>query len=181
MTTYISMLRGINVSGQKSIKMDALKSVYEGLDFDAVTTYIQSGNVIFKSAKRPQHGLVEEITAAIEARFGYPVTVVLRDQADLARIIRDNPFPARDGIALDKLHVCFLSGSPRQDGLPALPAVTTGNDEFSILGENIYLYCPGGYGKTKLSNTFFEKKLALSATTRNWKTVQKLSELAEHV
>lgn len=119
MKTYISILHGINVSGQKLIKMKSLQEMYVGLDFRNVRTYIQSGNVLFES-NVPEHSLTET--------FGH------------------------------------------DEYLP---------DEFYISGRSIYLFCPNGYGNTKLSNTFFEKGLKVRATTRNWKTLLELVKLSE--
>lgn len=178
MQTYISMLRGINVSGQKRIKMDVLKAVYEAMGFDDVSTYIQSGNVIFKNPKKNRTTLSASIEKAINEQFAYPVLVMIREKDELGKIIRSNPFLSRSAIELDKLHVTFLSHKPDNKYLKEIENVKNGKDECQLSDKEIYLYCPEGYGRTKLTNNYFEKELGVSATTRNWKTVKKLYELA---
>lgn len=180
MQTYISLLRGINVSGQKRIKMDELKAAYEALGLKQVTSYIQSGNVIFKSPAKDRQKLAVKIEKTIEQHFAYSVSVLIRDLDEFKKLIDANPFPAEGGVEPDKLHLTFLSAVPDKSLLQKMAELESGKDKFSLAGENIYLYCPGGYGRTKLTNNYFEKKLALSATTRNWNTVQKLYGLAEH-
>lgn len=180
MQTYISMLRGINVGGQKRIKMDVLKAVYQAMGFDDVMTYIQSGNVIFRNAKVNKSVLLASIEKAINQQFGYTVSVVIREKDELGKIIRNNPFLSRSTIELDKLHVTFLSKQPEKKHLHEIENVNSGRDEYQLSDSEIYLYCPGGYGRTKLTNSYFEKKLDVSATTRNWKTVNKLYDLAEN-
>ena len=178
MTTYICMLRGINVSGQKPVKMDRLKALCESLGLTRVTTYIQSGNVVFASPASDAHELEGLIRESIERVFGYQVHVFIRTVEEFARISMVNPFLEEPGIDLSKLHVTFLSASPHPTGIDQLSAVDAGSDRLRSMGREIYLHCPDGYGKTRLSNPFLEKKLGVSATTRNWKTVLKLVEIA---
>jgi uncharacterized protein (DUF1697 family) len=173
------MVRGINVSGQKKIRMDELKAVYESLGFDNVRTYIQSGNVVFDS-DLDEKGAGEKIRKKIVEAFGFPVPVTLRSTAAIKQVIRNNPFLA-DGIDDIKiLHVTFLSQAPSLSTLDQIDPATGGDDQFrfSDSHEEIYIRCPNGYGRTKLTNTFFEKQLGVSATTRNWNTVNKLYEIA---
>jgi len=180
MTTYISILRGINVSGQKLIRMEDLRKLYEGLGFTDVTTFIQSGNVIFNTVHAvSENSLSEKIEKAIEEKYSFFVPVIIRTADEIQAILLSNPFLDEEDIDREKLHVTFLDEVPN----PALSADIKANnpspDRFVIKGRDVYLYCPGGYGNTKLSNTFFEKKLKVHATTRNWKTVGKLAELAD--
>ncbi len=180
--TYISMLRGINVSGQKKIRMTELKSVYESLDLDSAVTYLQSGNVIFDC---PEQSIAEqggaELTSIIEAGikqfFGYSVSVFVRSRNDFHQVIENSPFTNQGNVDPTKLHVTFLSDEPSESALSRIP--TCAPDEFVVRHKEVYLFCPHGYGRTKLSNNFFEKKLGVSATTRNWKTVNALYEIAE--
>lgn len=169
------------MSGQKRIKMDVLKAVYEAMGFDDVRTYIQSGNVIFRHKKVNKSALSANIEKAINEQFGYPVSVVIREKDELGKIIQSNPFLHRSTIELDKLHVTFLSHKPERKHLQEIANVKNSKDECQLSNKEIYLYCPDGYGRTKLTNNYFEKKLGVSATTRNWKTVNKLYELAENV
>jgi uncharacterized protein (DUF1697 family) len=182
MHTYISMLRGINVSGQIPIKMPMLKALYESLGFPGVTTYIQSGNVIFRSPQNEPSSLVKAIETAMKKTFGFEVTVVIRRSDDLARIINACPFVGRDGIDSGKLHVTFLNEPPATRLVKRLEAqIIKTADEFVVSGCEVFVHCPNGYGKTRLSNTFFEKHLEVAATTRNWKSVNTLYAMTMEV
>lgn len=182
METFISILRGINVSGHKKVEMAALKALYEELGFEVVTTYIQSGNVIFKSRKNVSEN--EQITAierAILAKYGFEVPVIVRSLEEMKQVVLNNPFVKENDIDVEKLHVTFLAAIPEGVKTDAIKNLDYSPDKFIIDGKEIFLYCPGGYGITKLSNNFFENKLKVTATTRIWKTVNKLIELATKV
>lgn len=181
METYIAILRGINVSGQKIIKMAALKDAFEASGFRNVLTYIQSGNIIFRSEGKKEDVLALKIRKLITDKFGFEVPVIIRRSTDLAGIITSNPFLKEKGIREDKLHVTFLSEVLENKRKQELEKISFGNELFFISGKEIYLYCPNGYGNTKLSNNFFENKLKLTATTRNWATVNKLLHLASNI
>jgi uncharacterized protein (DUF1697 family) len=178
METFISILRGINVSGQKKIQMTDLKALYEGLKLKEVTTYIQSGNVIFKSKGASDQKLTKRIEEAIYERFGFNVPVIIRTVDEMKHVISVNPFLKQSNIDIEKLHVTFLAEIPTQTNVGSIKNVDYSPDKFIIIDKEVYLYCPNGYGITKLSNNFFENKLKIKATTRNWKTVNKLFELA---
>ena len=178
MITYISILRGINVSGQKKVPMKELLALYESLGFSDVSTYIQSGNVVFKSAEEKSERLVRQIEAKIKAHFGFEVPVIIRTAEELKRIQVSNPFLKQAGIEEDKLHVTFLDQLPQQPGVDKLMTYDFTPDRFILQGLEVYVYCPNGYGRTKIHNNFFENKLKTGATTRNWKTVNTLVEMA---
>ncbi|HTQ28632.1 MAG TPA: DUF1697 domain-containing protein [Puia sp.] len=181
MQTYISMLRGINL-GSKQVPMTSLKELYEGLRFKEVITYIQSGNVIFRATGRENStDLCAGIEKAIHKKYHFEVPVIIRTRAEMKAAIAANPFLHKKGINPEKLHVTFLAEEPGQTQVAHLCAVNHAPDEFVLSGKEIYLHCPNGYGISKLSNNFFENKLKVKATTRNWKTVNKLAELAESV
>ena len=174
---YISILRGINVSGQKKIKMADLKALYESLGFDHVATYIQSGNVIFKSKKKKIE-LSAIIEQAIEKQYGFYVPVLIRSVKEMGKVIDNCPFNSLDlEENCTKVLVTFLESVPTKSGLNKLMEYVKAPEELVSKGSEIYLYCPNGYGKSKLSNNFLEQKLGLTATTRNWKSVVKLYEL----
>lgn len=174
MQTYISILKGINVSGQKKILMADLKTLIETLEFKEVFTYIQSGNVVFKSdGKLPDMGLAKKIEAAIEKKYGFQVPVIIRNIEELDKVISNNPF-----LAIEKLHVTFLSQAPKENNIKSIENIDFSPDRFFIKGKEVFLHIPESYGETKLSNKFFENKLKVTATTRNWKTVNKLFEIA---
>lgn len=179
MPKYISILRGINVSGQKMIRMEDLKSLYEGIGFSEVITYIQSGNVIFETDRKETiPALVKKIENAIEEKYHFHVPVIIRTVDELHHILLSNPFLKEKKIDQEKLHVTFLDEIPSQATTEKVQAIEFPPDRFRIIAKEVYLYCPGGYGGSKISNSFFENKLKIKATTRNWRTVGKLAELA---
>jgi uncharacterized protein (DUF1697 family) len=179
MHTYIAILRGINVSGRNKILMADLKALFEGMGFLDIKTYIQSGNVIFKSKEQYTESSLEDLLQqAIRKKYGFDVPVLVRDSAALEKIISQNPFLKEKDLDQEKLHVTFLAGRPEQEAIEKIKAVDFLPDRFKYIGREIYLHCPERYGETKLSNSFFEKKLKVRATTRNWKTVNKLFEIA---
>jgi uncharacterized protein (DUF1697 family) len=181
MIIYISILRGINVSGQKMIKMDALKQLYVEIGLKNVTTYIQSGNIVFQCEKKSSQDLEQKIHKKILEQFGFEVPVQVIELASLQKIIKANPFQKDKLKDAAFFHITFLSGTPKKTTMEKIIPETYSPDEFKLMGQTIYLYCPNGYGTTKLTNTFFENKLKLSATTRNWKTTNELVKIAEQL
>ncbi len=181
MKTYISILRGINVSGQKKILMTDLKALYESLGCVNVKTYIQSGNVIFDYddiISSHIQEFQEKILQKIEEIYNFRVPIIIKTIDELENIMKKNPF-IDGGIPIDKVHVSFLSETPTKDNIDKLTGMNFEPDEYKIIGTVIYLYCPNGYGNTKLSNNFFENKLKVVATTRNWKTTNELFNIAK--
>jgi amidase len=179
MQTYISILRGINVSGHKLIKMKALQEMYEGLGFTNVRTYIQSGNVVFDYQLSETAQLEKMISAGILKHFDFDVPVIVMAKDELKSISEKNSFISGRGEDIAKLHVTFLSLEPPDDLKESMNNNDCLPDEFYISGKAAYLFCPNGYGNTKLSNNFFEKKLKVQATTRNWKTILELLKICE--
>ncbi len=176
---YISILRGINVSGQKKINMLELKSLYESLGFKNVVTYIQSGNVIFDSTDKKIPDLKSRIEKAIDKKYKCHVPVEIRTRLELKNIIKNNPFSPVDLAAEGtKVLVTFLCSKPTKTEIANLYKYVVSPEKLVVKGTEVYLYCPNGYGKSKLSNNFLENKLGVVATTRNWKSVYKLYELA---
>ena len=173
---YIAMLRGINLGSRKRVAMADLRGLFEELGAKDVRTYLQSGNVVFRSGKR-EGELGRAVEKAIRTSLGLDVTVVLRTKAQLAKVVAKNPF-VRSGTETTALHVTFLAEKPSAGRVRALADPSKGADRFEVAGREVYLECPSGYGKSKLQNAFFEKKLGVAATTRNWRTVTSLAELA---
>ncbi|HOZ83777.1 MAG TPA: DUF1697 domain-containing protein [Bacteroidia bacterium] len=179
MTTFISILRGINVSGHRLIKMDALKELCASLKMQQVKTYIQSGNIVFQSVQGDCDAISKKLEHAILKKFGFAVPVITLSQYEFKSCIEANPFLKDKKLDAAFFHVTFLSEQPSIHDSIETKAVNLKNDLF-VFGERcIYLYCPDGYGNTKLTNSFFESKLKVTATTRNWKTVNELLRLAE--
>jgi uncharacterized protein (DUF1697 family) len=177
METYISLLRGINVSGQKKVNMRELKAVYESLGFDNVRTYIQSGNVVFNYKKTPVKKLIADLEKAIAESFRFDVPVQIRTRKEMHKVIAENPFMKEKGLELEKHYVIFLAEEPGKAQLEKINDLSYPPERFVISGTTIYFYCPNGYGNAKLNNNLFESKLKVSATTRNWKTVNVLAEM----
>ncbi|HWY34576.1 MAG TPA: DUF1697 domain-containing protein [Nitrosopumilaceae archaeon] len=179
MQTYISILRGINVSGHKIIKMEELRKMYVGLGFKNVQTYIQSGNVIFQYKKTKLQDLEKNVTKQIVKDFSFEVPVLVKELSELIEILSNNPFINKRKEDVSKLHVTFLSEEPEPANIENIKKGQYASDEFILSGKSVYLFCPNGYGNTKLNNTFFESKLKVTSTTRNWKTINGLVNLAE--
>lgn len=178
MNTYIAILRGINVSGKNMIKMPILVKTFESLGLANVKTYVQSGNVIFQSESKIPEDLQKHIYEQIDKDLGTQIPVIVLESKYIIEIQGNNPFAKIKDIDLTKLHVTFLSEKPDGENISKIDAAKYAPDEFIIDSKVIYLYCPGGYGNTKLNNNFFENKLKVNATTRNWNTVNKLVELS---
>jgi uncharacterized protein (DUF1697 family) len=178
MPKYIALLRGINVSGKNKIRMIELKTLCEELGFQEVTTYLQSGNVVFKTpTKSKPRQLAKDITARIKATFDYDVSVLVITGNDIHRVHQNNPFINKENTDTTGCYVTFLF-NPSPKGLVeslSLPPKETGR--FHSCENEIYVHCPDGYGKTKINNQFFEKTLKTSATTRNWNTINALLDL----
>ncbi len=173
------MLRGINVAGQKIIKMEMLRASFEALGFRRVRTYVQSGNVIFESGKASLSSLSKRIEGKILRDFGFSIHLALRTSNEMKKIVGANPFLKEQDLDHSKLHITFLSAIPIRAALGKLEGLNALPDQWRINGREVYLYCPNGYGKTKLANTALEKMLSVKATTRNWKTVNTLIEMLE--
>lgn len=181
MKAYISMLRGINVSGQKLIKMDALRKSYENLGFQNVTTYVQSGNIVFKNKDADLGELREIISQQIEKDFGFKVPVIVLTIEKLKQVIENNPFLKDPGKDQAFLHVTFLSSKPDHHNRKTIEEKKQNGEEIAFSDSAVYLYCPNGYGRTKLTNNFLEAKLNVETTTRNWKTTNEIFNIAQKI
>lgn len=179
MNTFIAILRGINVSGAKPIKMDDLRKTFKSLGFEKVTTYIQSGNVVFTATESPASVLARKIEDKISKDYGFDVPVIVLTYKELQNLFFNNPL--NDGTReTEFLHITVLSELPDDYNLKEIELKKQGNEEIVILERFVYLYCPHGYGKTKLNNNFLESKLKVAATTRNWKTAGELLKIAKN-
>lgn len=170
---HVALLRGINVGGHRRVGMAALARVFQELGCEDVRTYIQSGNVVFRAPVAD----AAAIEAVIEAHFGFPVTVALRTAADWRRIVAGNPYAAQAAQDGSKVHVALLSREPDDEGVASLLAVPRGPDGWQLDGRTVYLDLPSGAGRTQLDHGTLERRLGVSVTVRNWKTVTALAEL----
>jgi uncharacterized protein (DUF1697 family) len=176
-STYVALLRGVNVGRHNRISMAALRGLLAELGFYGVRTHLQSGNAVFRAA-RTSAQVAREVEAALAAELDSEVKVLVRSRAELAAALRANPLaqPDRDG---SKLVILFLSGRPDADQLTQLTDADLGPEEFAVGRQEIYLWCPNGLHRSALVKAFGDKRLGLTTTARNQKTVVKLVELAE--
>jgi uncharacterized protein (DUF1697 family) len=173
---YVALLRGINLGARNKVSMADLRALFADLGAEDVATYVQSGNVVFRSAESPGK-LTDALEKRIRRDLGLDVTVLVRTQRQFAKLVAASPFA--DGVSdPTKLHVTFLADKPDPARARELDPTLSEPDEFRVVGQEVYLHCPNGYGRSKLSNAYFEKQLDVRATTRNWRTVTKLAELA---
>jgi uncharacterized protein (DUF1697 family) len=176
--TLVALLRGVNVAGKNRIPMSELKSLLSSLGLQDVVTYIQSGNVVFRSPGGDAHAVADDIEQRIAKDFGVDVTVLLRTPAELKSVAGSNPFLSREA-DLSKLYVVFLSDRPAANGVAGLDPERSAPDEFSVRGREIYLHLPNGSGRSKLTIDYFERRLVVAATARNWNTLIKLVALTQ--
>jgi uncharacterized protein (DUF1697 family) len=169
---HVALLRGINVGGKNSLPMKVLAAMFVKSGCEDVSTYIQSGNVIFRAESALAEKLPGVIGAAIKKRFGFEPPMVLRSRDELRKVADGNPFLEFEA---ETMHVAFLADLPAKEDAKSLEPKPP--DEFALIGREIYLRCPSGFGKTKLTNVYFDARLKTVSTVRNWKTVLKLLEL----
>ncbi len=176
MSTKIAILRGINVGGKRKILMTDLKLLCETLGWKNVKTYIQSGNLIFTS-KVENSKLENMLEKAITEKYGFDVPVIIRNADELKTTIDKNPF-YKNNTDISHLYLTFLKQKVMKENISQIQTYNFEPDKFEIRNQDVFIYCEGKYHQSKLTNNFFEKKLKVGATTRNWKTVLKLQELA---
>ena len=156
------------------IKMEDLRTMMFTLKFQNVSTYLQSGNIIFQETDANPEKMSVVIADSIFSTFGLKVPVIIRSHQQLERIVKYNPFLSKNLPGIPNYAVTFLSKTPEKERVNSIKEIKYMTDQFLISSEEIYLNCPGGVGNTKFSNTFFESKLNVTATTRNWKTINEL-------
>jgi uncharacterized protein (DUF1697 family) len=180
MLKRIAILRGINVGGKRKVVMEDLKLLFSELGFKNISTYIQSGNVLFGSdVKQTDIEIAELIEQAILREYKFEVPVIVRVREELELAIKNNPFYQSNETDLNQLYLTFLKEVPVQENLVKVESTNFEPDKFKISGKDVFVFCKGKYHQTKLNNNFFENKLKTPATTRNWKTVLKLVELSK--
>lgn len=182
MNVYIALLRGINVGGKNIIKMVDLKKVFEAIGLHEVKTYIQSGNVLFRS-NETEESLCNKIEHEIEAAFGIPVKVILRTSIELEQIILNCPFSKEEVTEaetlskVESLYVALLKHKPLKEKLECIDIYSSESDRYNIIERDVYLLFHHSIRNSKLSNNLY--KLNVEATVRNWKTLNKLAALAK--
>lgn len=173
-TRFVALLRGVNVGGKNKLPMAALVEICEAAGARDVTTFIQSGNALFRADAAEAAALAPRIAAGIEARFGFRAPVVLRSADELRAVVENNPYAADD---LDIVHVAFLAGAPSAAQAASLDPNRSPPDEFTLRGRELYLRLPNGVARTKLTNAWLDAKLGTVSTVRNWRTVCKFVAL----
>jgi uncharacterized protein (DUF1697 family) len=176
MPIYVSMPRGINVGGHKKIKMDQLRVSLERVGMQSVKTYIQSGNIVFKS-KSTSAAVSQKIEAAIMEDFGHTVSVITRTAEEMRNTTRTNPFLKQSGIEAEKLHVMFLSEAPAAAALKQLLALIRLPEQCQCIGKELYFYLPSGVGDSILMKKPVDRILGVVTTMRNWRTVNTLHQM----
>lgn len=177
MPTYVALLRSVNVAGHGRLSMGDLQRTFLTLGHADVSTYIQTGNVLFRSPSNSMPKLTQAIEQQLHIDFGSAPAVLLRTVPDLTRVVATSPF-AKQGADPARHHVTFLAETPSPERLAAFSAPPSGRDELVIIGQEVYVHTPDGYGNSKLSGALLERRLGVVTTTRNWNTVTKLCELA---
>ena len=173
MTTYIALLRGINVGGNRKIHMADLRELFAAAGCDDVTSYIQSGNVVFTHPSTASDRLAGDLQQRIEAGTGFDVPVILRTAKAWEDVVRANPYPDAEPSAL---HVAFLAKTPAPDAVATFDAARFAPEEFTVVGREVYLHLPDGMGRAKLPPAL--PLIRGTGTARNWRTVLKLAELS---
>lgn len=170
MTTYVALLRGVNVGGSNKVPMADLRAMFETNGLADAQTLIQSGNVVFR-ASGTEAALVTRIEAAIAETFSLSITVMVRSKAHLAEVLANDPFAdAPPNLA----HVAFLSAKPAAKAVAALDPDRSPPDAFEVHGREVYLHYPNGSGRSKLTGDYLERVLGVRATARNRNTVGRL-------
>jgi uncharacterized protein (DUF1697 family) len=181
MTVLISMLRGINLAGKNRIEMGALRELYGSLGLRDARTYVQSGNIIFKTGDRDPVQLAKHIERGIKRRFGFHPDVIIRTAPELRDVVARNPFTRRRGIEPDKLLVTFLAADPGSEARAKVLSIKADPEEVCFDGREVYIYFPNGAGRSKFPWSSIDKMVKQAGTARNWNTVVKLLAMAEEL
>ncbi|WP_343488033.1 DUF1697 domain-containing protein [Allomuricauda sp. d1] len=176
MNTYIGFLRGINVGGQKKIKMADLRESLEKAGFKSVQTYIQSGNLVFMDKSSERQVVAKNIEQILLKDFGFEVPVLVTTAQQLKKILEENPFS--NDAEQKNLYFALLHEAPDENEKANLKPADYPNETFHMAEDCVYLNCKKGAGKAKLTNNIIERKLKVTATTRNLRTMQKMVEMA---
>lgn len=176
MTVYVALFSGINVGGNRIVKMAELRAFFEDQGFGDVATYIQSGNVVF-TGEGDAAALTERIEKAFEARWGFRSRIMVRDAAWFGNVVAKNPYPEVAGDPT-RLHAYVLERAPTAAEIEPVAERCTGPERFEVIGDVLYLHAPDGLGKSKFAEVL-PRVLKVPATARNWRTVLALVDMAK--
>ncbi len=165
------------MAGHGRIAMDELRGSFDGLGYSGVSTYIQTGNVLFSTGAKNEAGIAGAIEQRLAEDFGDSPAVLVRSIPELLRVGSASPY-AKAGADPSRHHVTFLATLPSTAALDAFVLPPSGRDELVVDGREVYVSTPDGYAGTKYTGTFLERRLGVVSTTRNWNTVTKLCDLA---
>ncbi|MCC6158160.1 MAG: DUF1697 domain-containing protein [Deltaproteobacteria bacterium] len=166
--TYVALLRGINVGGKNVLPMKELARLFADAGAADVRTYIQSGNVVFRAGAKVVATLASRVGDAIRREFGFDSPVILRSADELRLALERNPFANEDS---ERLHFMFMRDEPAPERVAKLDPHRSPPDRFAVRGREVYLHLPGGAGKSKPTNAYFDATLATIGTIRNMRTV----------
>jgi uncharacterized protein (DUF1697 family) len=179
MPVHISFLRGVNMTGHNKMKMADLTALYIKLGFNDPVTFIQSGNVVFSTTDEYKvNELSRKIENGIKESYGYDVPVMIRSVDELKMLIPVNPYLLEENFEPSKMAVVFLHEKASEDQTDKVININYPPDKFTVAGSEIFIYCPNGFGRTKLYTNFFEKKMGVTGTARNWNTVLTILDMA---
>jgi uncharacterized protein (DUF1697 family) len=178
MPVMIALLRGINLAGHHKVKMEDLRKLCESLKLQDAQTYVQSGNVVFRTDEKDTIRLAMRMEDAIERKFGFRAGVVLRTTAELRDLIARSPFGKRKGLEPSKLNVTFLACDLSKETCDQVLGIKAEVEEIKLGRRELYIYFPDGMGRSKLT-AVLDRTLKKAGTVRNWNTVTKLLEMAE--
>lgn len=178
MTTYVVLLRGINVGGNKRMKMGDLRDALAAAGIDDPRTLLQSGNVVMES-NADTAALIDIVETTIQSTFGFQSTVIVRTADEIRGLLADHPFTPEQIEDPRFAHVAFCRDQPDRDGFEALQEAHEGPEEMRLVGRELFVFYPDGSGRSKLTNSVIEKHLATPTTSRNWNTVEKIDAMLE--
>jgi len=177
--TFIALYRGINVGGNNPVKMAALREMHEGLGHQAVQSYVQSGNVVFR-AEGAAKKISADIAAAFSGTFGFESKVMVRDGPGWEKLMSGNPYPGEAAADPTKVHAAICEGTPDSTRLAALLEKTGGRERFEARPGVLYLHAPDGIGRSKFA-AGMERACGVPASARNWRTIEALAALVREV
>jgi uncharacterized protein (DUF1697 family) len=181
MPVVTALLRAVNLAGHNKISMDALRRLCESAGLENPRTYVQSGNVLFRTTRRDLRKLAKDLENCIEKSSGFRTDVILRTSSQLREVVAANPFADRVGIEPAKLLVVFLATALPKAVREQVQAIKTNPEELRVTEQELYIYFPEGIGRSKLQLKPIEKQMRIAGTARNWNTVTKLLALAEEM
>lgn len=177
MPNYLCLLRGINVAGQKLIKMDALREIFKAQGYQSVSTYIQTGNIFFSHPESSPEKVRSNIESMLHHSLGYEVAAIIREAHQMQDIFARNPFANREEVQTKQIYIAYLDQVPSKENIIDFEAMSNDIEEVRVVGEEVWFLYGNGAGNAKITNQVLEKKLKVTSTSRNWNSTSKLRDL----